>query len=138
MKKDIKERVATCSVCQRNKYETMLPLGLLQPIPIPSQAWADISMDLIVGLPPCKGKSVIWVVIDRFSKYAYFIALSHPYSASIVAQNFIDHIFKLHGMPRSIISDKDPVFLSKFQKEFFQLQGFALCFSSGYHPQTDG
>ena len=138
MKNDIKARVAACVVCQRNKYETLAPPGLLQPLPIPTKVWADISMDFIVGLRPCKGKSVIWVVVDRLSKYAHFVALSHPYSAAVVAQLFIDHIFKLHGMPQSIVSDRDPVFMSKFWKEFFTMQGSSLCFSSRYHPQTDG
>lgn len=96
-------------------------------------------MDFIVHLPPCKGKKVIWVVVDMLSKYSHFIALSHLYSASMVAQLFVDHIFKLHGMPNSIVSDRDPVFfLSKFWKEFFKLQGSSLCFSSSYQPQLDG
>lgn len=95
-------------------------------------------MDYIVGFPPFKGKTVIWVVVDWLSKYAYFLALSHLFIASMIAQLFIDNIFKLHGMPTSIISDRDPIFMSKFWKEFFALQGLALCFSSGYHPQTNG
>lgn len=95
-------------------------------------------MDFIVNLPPYKGKSVIWVEIDRLSKYAHFTALSHPYVASMVVQLFVGNIFKLHGMPESITSDRDPVFLSKFWKEFFHLQGSSLCYSSGYHPQSDG
>ena len=81
---------------------------------------------------------MIWVVVDRLSKHAHFLALSHPYTASSVAQLFVDNIFKLYGMPQSIISDRDPIFMSKFWKKFFHLQGSALCFSSGYHPQTDG
>ncbi|KAM1139920.1 hypothetical protein ACFX19_040757 [Malus domestica] len=95
-------------------------------------------MDFMTNLPPCKGKIVIWVVVDGLSKYAHFTTLNHPYTASLVAQLFMDNIFKLHGMPQSTISDRDPVFMSKFWKEFFQLQGSELCFSSGYHPQTDG
>ncbi|KAM1133241.1 hypothetical protein ACFX19_043220 [Malus domestica] len=138
MKKYIKDMVSSCSICQQNKYETISPPGLLQPLPIPTKIWADISMDFIVGLPPCKGKTVIWVVIDRLSKYAHFLAIAHPYSATMIAQLFVDHIFKLHGMPNSIISDRDPVFMSKFWKEFFTIQGSKLCFSSSYHPQTNG
>lgn len=91
-----------------------------------------------MGLPSCQGKTVIWVVVDRLSKYAHFLAIAHPDSASMIAQMFVDHIFKLHGMPNSIVSDRDPVFMSKFWKEFFTLQGSKLCFSSGYHPQIDG
>ncbi|KAM1291076.1 hypothetical protein ACFX2H_018035 [Malus domestica] len=95
-------------------------------------------MNFIVGLPNCKGKSVIWVIVDRLSKYAHFIAMSHPYTASSVAQLFVEHIFKLHGMPNSIMSDRDPVFTSAFWKELFKLQNSSLCMSSGYHPQSDG
>ncbi|CAL8174703.1 unnamed protein product [Prunus armeniaca] len=91
-------------------YES--PAGLLQPLPIPNRVWYDISMDFIVGLPPCKGKKIIFVVVDRLSKYAHFIALHHPYTSAVVAQAFVDNMFKLHGMPTSIISDCDPMFIS--------------------------
>ncbi|XP_048447666.1 uncharacterized protein LOC125480683 [Pyrus x bretschneideri] len=94
-------------------------------------------MDFIVGLPNCKGKSVIMVIVDRLSKYNHLIAPAYPYNASIVAQLFIEHVFRLHGMPNSIMSDRDPVFVSAFWKELFRLQGSKLCMSSGYHPQTD-
>ena len=83
-------------------------------------------------------KNSIMVVVDRLSKYAHFMTLSHPYTASKIAQVFVDQVFKLHGMPTSIISDRDPVFISHFWQEFFKLQGTALQMSSAYHPQTDG
>lgn len=136
--KDIKSKVASCAVCQQNKYETLSPPGLLQPLPIPAKVWSNISMDFITNIPPCKGKIVIWVVVDRLSKYAHFTVLNHPYTTSLVAQLFVDNIFKLHGMSQSIVCDRDPVFMNKFWKELFQLQGSELWFSSGYHPQTDG
>lgn len=138
MKKDIKEFVFNCVTCQQQKYETLALAGLLQPLPIPSRVWTDISKDFIVGLPPCKGKSVIWVVVDRLSKYSHFLAFSHPYTAVSMANLFVEHILKLHGMPTSIVLDRHPIFMSKFWKEFFTLQGSNLCFSLGYHPQTDG
>ncbi|TQD73411.1 hypothetical protein C1H46_041056 [Malus baccata] len=78
-----------------------------------------------------------WLWID-YPKYAHFLALSHPFTASMIAQLFVDNIFKLHGMPNSIVNDRDPIFLSKFWKEFFALQGSTLCYSSGHHPQTEG
>lgn len=137
MKKDIKEMVANCQVCQKQKYETLAPAGLLQPLPIPTRIWTDISMDFIIGLPQCEGKTVIRVVVDRLSKYAHFLPFSHPYTATFMAQLFVENIFKLHGMPTSIVCDRDPVFMSKFWKAFFASQGSSLCFSSGCHPHTD-
>ncbi|TQD70994.1 hypothetical protein C1H46_043477 [Malus baccata] len=138
MKNNIKELIAGCDICQKNKYETLAPAGLLTPLPIPQRIWSDIAMDFITGLPLCKGKSVIFVIVDRLSKAAHFLPLSHPYTAHSVAQVFIDQVFKLLGMPTSIVSDRDPIFISAFWREFFHLQGSKLCLSSGFHPQTDG
>lgn len=138
MKKLIRKFVAECDICQRNRYEAILPPGLLQPNKIPDAAWLDISMDFIEGLPKSGGKTVILVVVDRFTKYAHFLPLSHPYSAAIVAEAFIQGVFKLHGMPKTIISDRDPLFLSTFWEAFFRAQGTELCKSTAYHPQSDG
>lgn len=95
-------------------------------------------MDFISGLPKSEGKEVIFVVVDRLSKYAHFVALSHPYTAVTVAQAYLDNIFKLHGWPRSIVSDRDSVFLSKFWQALFSLHGTEFLLSSSYHPETDG
>ncbi|XP_028053203.1 uncharacterized protein LOC114257623 [Camellia sinensis] len=119
MKKDIYAFVAQCDNCQRNKTETVASPGLLQPLPIPEGIWSDISMDFVEGLPNSHGKTVILVVVDRLSKYTHFIALYHPYTAVEVAQAFLDTIYKLHGMPKSIVSDRDPIF---FWQELFRLQ----------------
>jgi len=78
------------------------------------------------------------VVVDLFSKYAYFMSLSHPYSAPTVAKIFMDNVYKLHGLPASVVSDRDLIFLSKFWKELFTIQGVNLLYSSAYHPQTNG
>ncbi|CAJ2672860.1 unnamed protein product [Trifolium pratense] len=138
MTKDILHYVKNCGVCQRNKPDLAAYPGLLQPLPIPTQIWTAISMDFIEGLPTSVGKQVIFVVVDRLSKYAHFMALSHPYTALDVAQLFLDNVFKLHGMPETITSDRDPIFLSTFWHEFFKLQGVALHKSTAYHPQSDG
>ena len=74
------------------------------------------------------------VVVDRLTKYAHFMDLKHPYTAAMVAQTFIDHVFKLHGLPHTIVSDRDPVFTSKFWRELFKIQGIDLHLSSAYHP----
>lgn len=95
-------------------------------------------MDFIEGLPKSEGKKVIMVVVDRLTKFAHFLALSHPYTTRNVAQLFLDNVFKLHGFPTTIISDRDPIFVSKFWKELFKLQGVELRHSSAYYPQTDG
>jgi len=82
----VQDWVRSCETCQRNKTETLRPAGMLQPLDVPAQVWADISMDFIEGLPKVGGKSVILTVVDRFSKYAHFIALGHPYTAASVAR----------------------------------------------------
>lgn len=125
-------------VCQRQKPDLAAYPGYLQPLPIPEKVWSDISMDFITGLPKSQGKSVIFVVVDRLSKYAHFIALSHPYTTSSVAQVFLDSIYKLHGLPTSIVSDRDSVSLSHFWQSLFKLLKVELKMSTAYHPQTDG
>ena len=95
-------------------------------------------MDFIDSLPRVHGKSVILTVVDRFSKHAHFIALSHPYTALTVAKAFFDAIVRLHGFPASIVSDRDPVFTGHVWRDLFKLAGVQLCMSTAFHPQTDG
>jgi hypothetical protein len=90
MKHDIRNFVVECEVCQCNKGETIKSLGTLQPLPIPPAIWKDIPMDFITGLPILGNKSIIMVVVDLLSKYAHFCALQHPFTASTVAQLFMD------------------------------------------------
>ena len=135
---DLKQFVKECDTCQRLKNETCLPAGLLQPLAIPDRPWLDISMDFVEGLHKSQQKSVVFVVVDRFTKYVHFIPLAHPYTAAKVAQVFMQYVFKLHGMPSTIVSDRDPVFTSKFWSELMKLQGANLTTSSSYHPQSDG
>ncbi|KAJ1687481.1 hypothetical protein LUZ63_018871 [Rhynchospora breviuscula] len=138
MKEAVHQFVKECEVCQLNKGEQVLTPGLLQPLPVPDQAWTSISMDFITKLPKSDGKEVILVVVDRLTKYAHFLSLSHPFKASTVAQVFLDGIYKLHGLPTEIISDRDPIFTSTFWKELLGKIGVKLNFSTAYHPQSDG
>jgi len=138
MTKDVIKFIQQCQICQTCKYETMASPELLQPLPIPGHVWQHISMYFIEGLPNSFGKQVIFVVVDRLSKSTHFMPLSHLYSASDVAKVFFDFVFKLHGFPISIISDRDLVFVSHFWQELMSLQGVQLWLSSAYHPQTDG
>ena len=100
--------------------------------------WADISMDFIERLPKVGGKSVILTVVNCFSKYAHFIVLGHPYTASSVARDFLDGIVQLHGFPTSIVSDRDPVFTGNVWRDLFKMAGVKLRMSTAFHPQTDG
>ena len=134
----IKKIVRECDICQRSKSKNVLLARKLQPLPIPSQVWTDLAMDFIEGLPKSTGKDTTFIVVDRLSKYAHFFALSHPFTIVRIAQIFFDNIFKLHGLRKTIVSDRDKVFVSTFWRELFALQGTKLQFSSAYHPQTDG
>ena len=136
--RDIQAYLRGCGVCQRCKYDNAASPGLLQPLPIPEAVWVDISMDFIDGLPVSYGKSIIFVVVDRLSKAGHFMALSHPYNAASVAQVFLDTVYRQHGFPRSIVSDRDAIFLSEFWQELFTLHGCSLNLSTAYHPQSDG
>jgi hypothetical protein len=118
--------VYACVTCQWNKVEHLHPAGLLQPLDVPSMVWADIALDFVDGFPCVNGKFVLLTVVDRFSKYAHFIALGHPYTATLMARAFFNNIVRLHGIPNSIVSDRDPVFTSKFWFELFTMVGVKL------------
>nr|KYP71832.1 Transposon Ty3-I Gag-Pol polyprotein [Cajanus cajan] len=137
MHQDIKSYVQQCLICQQAKSSTTLPAGLLQPLPIPQQIWDDLAMDFIVGLPPSYGFTVIMVVIDRLSKYAHFCQLKADYSSKQVAEVFMKSIVRLHGIPKSIVSDRDRVFTSNFWQQLCKLSGTTLAMSTAYHPQSD-
>jgi hypothetical protein len=139
LRPDVQRYVLSCDACQRNKPRNRYPAGLLQPLPIPEGRWQDITMDLITQLAPTpRGFDAIFVVVDRLTKRAHFMATRTSASARDIARLFIDNIFKLHGMPQSIVSDRDPRFMSQFWTSLFDILGTQLRSSSAYHPQTDG
>ena len=126
-----------CQTCQQAKTERIQSLGLLQPLPIPDQAWDIISLDFIEGLPPSDNYNALLVVIDKFSKYGHFIPIRHPFTALQIAHIFMSNVYKLHGLPKTIISDRDRVFTSAVWQQLFKLTDTKLVMSLSYHSQTN-
>ena len=139
MIRDIKRYIKSCDTCQRNKGTNSVPAGLLQPLNTPTKRWEQVTMDFIVQLPVTKqGHDAIFVVVDRLSKRAYFIPTHTSATAPEIAKLFFNIIFKDHGLPQIIISDRDVKFTSKFWKTLFKTLGTTLSMSTSFHPQTDG
>jgi hypothetical protein len=124
--KDVKDLIHKCSVCQQNKNMTTKKQGLLQPLEVPEKVWEELTMDFITHLPNSFGHTAVWVICDRLTKYLHFIGLPAKFSAKDLASSFSTEVCWLHGIPKSIISDRDPHFLSSFWKELFRLQGTTL------------
>jgi hypothetical protein len=138
LKAQVADFVRQCDTCQHAKHVNSSPAGLLQPLPPPTGPWRDVTMDFIEGLPLYDGYNCILVVVDRFTKFSHFVPLRHPFTAPSVARVFIDTVVKLHGMPHTIISDRDRIFTSAFWKMLFQQLGTKLQYTTAYHPQTNG
>jgi transposase InsO family protein len=131
--------VARCDTCRRVKAIHMKAVGLLQSLPIPTWKWEDISMDFIVGLPrTAKGYDSIWVIVDRLTKIAHFLPVRVKYTEATYAELYIACILSLHGVPKTIVSDRGPQFVSKFWEELHKALDTKLLHSSAYHPQTSG
>ncbi|KAJ9515263.1 hypothetical protein QJQ45_002393 [Haematococcus lacustris] len=139
MAASVHDYVRTCPCCQRNKSNTAKPIGLLHPLPVPQHRWEQVSMDLITQLPStAAGHDAIVVFVDRLTKMIHAVPTTTTVSASILARTFFDHVFRLHGLPKVIVSDRDPRFTSTFWTELFRLTGTHLNMSTANHPQTDG
>ncbi|KAL6211868.1 hypothetical protein ACLB2K_017091 [Fragaria x ananassa] len=138
IRKDVKLYVASYDHCQRQKYESIRPPSLLQPLSIPAHNWEDISIDFVEGMTKSNGFNAITVIVDRLSKFTHFVVVAHPFSAANIIYTFLRNIFLLHRMPKHIVSDRDLVFVSKFWITFFKLNGTTLCHSSAYQPQSEG
>eukprot|EP00253_Pinus_taeda_P019597 PITA_19597 len=138
MKKNVAEYLACCLECQQIKAEHQHPARLLQPLPIPEWKWETISMDFITGLPKTKkNNDSIIMVVDKLSKAAHFIPVQSTYRAAQITHIFMQNVFRLHGLPKTIISDRDVKFTSAFWRMLFAELGTQLNFSTTYHPQTD-
>jgi len=139
MKKEIAELVFACLVCQKSKIEHKKPSGLMQPLFVPEWKWDSISMDFVGALPKTvKGFDSIWVIVDRLTELTHFIPIETGMSVAKLAEIYIEHIVRLHGIPSSIVSDRDPRFTSMFWESLQAALGTKLRLSSAYHPQTDG
>lgn len=107
-------------------------LSLYQTLFLQTYPW------ILLKIAEIQRETMIFVVVDKLTKYAHFLPMSHPFTAVKVDQIFLDNVYKLHGFPSTIVSDRDPIFMSIFWKELFKLQGVELLHSTAYHPQMDG
>jgi hypothetical protein len=137
--RDTQQYVRTCESCQRTKASRQRPAGLLQPLETPTQRWETVTMDFIVQLPKTsRDHDAITVFVDKLSKQVHFVPSNTKDTASDVALLFFNNIFRLHGMPTTIVSDRDSKFTSRFWKELHRLMDVKLAMSTAFHPQTDG
>jgi transposase InsO family protein len=138
MRRDVERYVSRCTTC--NKAKSRLNLhGLYMPLLVPHTTWEDISMDFILRLPRIKrGRDIVFVVVDRFSKIVHFISCHKTDNASHVTDLFFNEVLRLHGVPNTIISDRDAKFSSHFLRTLWYKLGTKLLFSTTCHPQTDG
>jgi hypothetical protein len=138
MKIEIARYVTKCDTCRRVKAVHMKTARPLQ-LPIPTWKWEDISMDFVVGLPKTsKEYDSIWVIVDRLTKTTHFLPVKVKYPVVTYAEIYIARIISLHGVPKTIVSDRGPQFVSKFWEELHKSLGTKLLHSLVYHPQTSG
>lgn len=136
--RDVGQFVAACVVCARNKSSHRPPAGLLRPLPVPGRPWSHIAVDFVTGLPPSAGNTVIFTIVDRFSKMVHYVPLTKLPSATETAELLILHVFPLHGLPTDIVSDRGPQFTSHVWRAFCKAFGTTSSLTSGYHPQSNG
>jgi hypothetical protein len=136
---DVAKFVSTCVACQRNMARRHKPYGLLQPLPVPEKPWHTVTFDFFVKLPKTsRGNDSICVFVDKHTKLVHFVACNEEVSAKEFAELYVDHVFRLHGLSREFITDRDSRFTSAFWQEVTVLLGTRTVMSSSFHPQTDG
>ncbi|KAK8941019.1 hypothetical protein KSP39_PZI010072 [Platanthera zijinensis] len=139
LKRDVARYVAKCNTCALVKAECQKPGGFLKSLPIPEWKFDDISMDFVHGLPRSqRGHDSIWVIVDRLTKVAHFLPNRRDDSVETLAKLYVEQVVRLHGVPRSIVSDRDGRFTSNDWRLVHQMLGTKLAFSTAFHPQTDG
>ena len=139
MKTDVADYVASCIVCQKANIEHQRPGGMLEPLEILQWKWDNISMDFVTHLlRSARGHDSIWVIVDRFTKCAHFLPINQKMSLDKLAELYVTEIVRLHGVPKSIISNRDLRFTSRFWQSLQNTLGTQLRMSSTYHPQMDG
>ena len=137
MERDIAYFFACCDICNKVKAEHQKPAGLLQPLPISQWKWDDVCMDFIIGLPRThRGNDAILVIVDTLTKVAHFIPIRTTFHADQLAQLYIYRIVSLHGVPKTIISDRGSLFTYAFWSRLHQALGTALKYSTTYHPTS--
>jgi hypothetical protein len=139
MKREIAKYVSECDTCQRIKASHLKVAGTLQPLPIPSWKWEELSMDFIVGLPNTSQRhDSNWVMVDMLTKTTHFLPVHTTHRAEKYAEIYINQIVHLHGIPRTIVSDRGAPFVARFWEQLQESLGTHVIRSSTYHPQTDG
>ena len=139
---DVRAFCETCHTCKASKPSNQKPYGLLNPLSVPSYPWESVGMDFVDPLPESGNRDGLFdsitVVICLLTSMVHLIPSRTNYSASQLAELIFEHIYKLHGLPKNIISDRDVLFTSTFWKQLHRLIGTKLRLSSAYHPQSDG
>ena len=128
----------SCGICQVNKTSTKRPVGLLHPLPIPNRPWGSIGMDFMGPFPESEGYDYLWVVICQLTSQVHLVPVKTTIKASELAWTYVKEVVRLHGLPDSIVSDRDSKFTSKFWRETHRLLGTKLLMSTAFHLQTDG